>query len=564
MVAPRLHVAAMLAGTAMLLTLSAAPLMLWPLAWIALAPMFVVAGQSASVRRAALAGAATGVLYFAMNLWWLWTASIPGAVAIILIFGCYWGIATGLIHWLGLVSPPTPVEPSATANDPPIALAAVVTPRVFAIAVMWVALEWLRCRLFVAFPWMPLGATQTPLTPMCQVADLGGPWIVSFWVALVNALAAISWTMRARPRALSGAGTAVTAVLTLTAAYGAWRLATTPTSPGPRVMVLQSNFATLPGGGATVSPEELVRFSLDELRRRLSQEPVDLAVVPEASFPPINEEARRNLAPSAVGPFLQSSHDALVAISQEFHVALLVGGNAVTGWNSKGKARVGSEIRNSAYFYNPSANAVVERYDKIHLVSYCECLPFSSGPAWLQRLAMSVAANRASQPMHPGSLAELRPFRLTWRPPDAEAETTTEFITPICLENIDPRIIAEMIRTAKGGGAEVGFIANLSSDGWFATQEKHQHFQLLALRCIENRLPMVRSSNTGVSGFIDSVGREVAALPANEVGALTHRIELDGRQTIYARYGDAFAVVCVALTCSAIAARFVRPRIWGR
>lgn len=551
MAAQRLHVAALPLATAILLTLAAAPLKLWPLAWVALAPMFVAAAQAATVRRAALCGFAAGALYFSMNLWWLWTASIPGAIAIILIFGCYWGIVAGLICWLGLISPPTHVDPSVKAKAVPLTL------RVFTTAAVWVALEWLRCRLFIAFPWMPLGATQTPLVAMCQVADLGGPWIVSFWVALINALLAVMWIRRDRLGALWPAGATVGVVLALIAGYGAWRMATTSATPGPRVMVLQSNFATLPGGGATATPEAAVEFYLAELRRRLAGEPVDLVVLPEAAFPPINEEARINLAPGAVGPFLQRTHEALLAISREFRVSLLLGGNAVTGWSADGQARVGGEIRNSAYFYSRDDDAV-QRYDKVHLVPYCECLPFSSGPAWLQRLALALAANRAEQPMVPGSLAEMRPFRLTWRPPDAEGDVTTTFISPICLENIDPRIMTEMIAAAERAGEPIEFIANISSDGWFADQEKHQHMQLVVLRSIENRLPMVRSSNAGVSGFIDSAGRVVEALSPDAVGAATWRVELDDRRTIYSRIGDAFAIACMAATALTVGGHAIR------
>jgi len=558
MAAQRLRVAAPPLATATLLTLSAAPLKIWPLAWMALVPLFVAAAEAATVRRAALYGFAAGTLYFAMNLWWLWTASVPGAIAIIIIFAGYWAAVAALVRGLHLFPPAELAAPRADARSTPCRRPLAL--RLLLVAVVWVALEWLRCRLFIAFPWMPLGATQTPALAMCQVADLGGPWIVSFWVASVNALLAAMWICRHRPVQLWPAAATVCLLLAATAGYGVWRIATAPQTPGPRVMVLQSNFATLPGGGATTTPETAVEFYLAELRSRLTGEPVDLVVLPEAAFPPINEEARRNLAPGAVGPFLQRTHEALQEISRKFHVSLLLGGNAVTGWSADGQARVGSEIRNSAYFYSRATDAEVERYDKVHLVAYCERLPFASGPAWLQRLAIAVAANRAAQPMHPGDLAEMRPFRLPWRPPGAEREATARFIAPICLENIDPHVIAEMLAAASSPEGPVDFIANLSSDGWFASQEKHQHLQLVVLRSIENRLPMVRSANAGVSGFIDSTGRVVHALPPDEVGSATWRVELDGRRTLYARVGDAFAIACVAITFAACAVFMTRSR----
>ncbi len=246
--AQRLRGAALLVATPILLTFAAAPLKLWFLAWIALAPMLVAASEATTVRRAALAGWLTGVLYFAMNLWWLWTASIPGAIAIIVIFACYWGLVAGILRWSRLLNPRPETSPAALAGS------------VVAAAVVWVAMEWLRCRLFIAFPWLQLGVTQTPLVAMCQVADVGGPWIVSFWVALVNAQAALVWIMPGERRRLWAAGGATCAVLLLTAAYGAWRIASTPSMSGPRVMVVQSNFVTHRGGGMTETPDDLVQF----------------------------------------------------------------------------------------------------------------------------------------------------------------------------------------------------------------------------------------------------------------------------------------------------------------
>jgi apolipoprotein N-acyltransferase len=92
----------------------------------------------------------------------------------------------------------------------------------------------------------------------------------------------------------------------------------------------------------------------------------------------------------------------------------------------------------------------------------------------------------------------------------------------------------------------------LSNDGWFATQEKYLHFQSVVLRSIEHRAPLVRSSNTGISGWIDSTGRVRETVAVNASGATIARVELDDRVTIYSRYGDVFAGVCmVAATLGA-------------
>jgi apolipoprotein N-acyltransferase len=553
----------LICATPILLTLAATPGGLWPLAWIALVPWLLVIGESKTTFAAMFRGWMAGAIFFGLNTWWLWTANIAGTVAFSFYFGVYWGIAAAVLHrtrWLN------GSEPARSAGEAVAAPgAAAMACRVVGIAAVWVALEWVRCYVISGFPWVPVGSTQLPWLAMCQVADLGGPWILSFWVMLINALAALAWIWRRDLQPLRLSAAIVATTLLLTGGYGYYRLATTVTTPGPRVMALQSNFPHLQGGTPTAAPEQVVEYFIGELEQRLEQEPVDLVVLPEAAFPPINAEARTELANGPKGRFLQSTHDRLLKISQDRRVGILVGGNAVTNWVQEGAARVGREIRNSAYYYDGDETTDVARYDKTELVPFSERSPFAWAPAWVQKIGRAVSAKRIVQPLTPGSRDDLRPFELSWRkesPSPAGAPEgpmqTALFIAPICLENIDPAVIARMIRPAPGGKKEIDFIANLSNDGWFANQEKYEHMQLSALRCIENRVPMVRSSNTGISGWIDTTGRIRDTIAPNTSGVLTARVELDDRIAFYTRFGDVFVAICFGL---AILAVFVQPRL---
>lgn len=529
---------------AILLTLSFEPFGQWYLAWAAIAPWLIVVTNSRNARRAMLCGFSGGVAFFAMNLWWLWTASVPGLIVLIAYFSAYWGVAAGAIYSLRLASPADATAPPQRERTtwPPLLENAA---RILSIAFTWVAVEWLRCHLIEGFPWLPLGTTQTRCVVMCQVADLGGPSIVGFWVMLINGLIAAAWLRRDALRNLAPAATLVAAVLLLVLGYGAFRLTTTSTTPGPRVMVVQSNFRHLRGGVPTATPDEVVMFFLTELESAREAKDVDLAVLPEAAFPPINEEARKELTRAGVGPFLKATNARLAAMAEQSGASLLVGGNAVTGWIADGATRVGSEIRNSAYYFPAHSTGDVQRYDKIHLVPFSERVPFATGPSWLKRWGLAIAARRASQPLTAGTLDTTSPFVLVWRDVDGDELRRLHFITPICLEGVDPRVVARMMRVAQDQKTSVKLIANLSNDGWFAAQEKHQHFQSLAFRSIEHRVPLVRSSNTGISGWIDSTGRVRETVAVDTTGSATVQVELDDRETPYSRYGDLFAGVCM-------------------
>jgi apolipoprotein N-acyltransferase len=107
------------------------------------------------------------------------------------------------------------------------------------------------------------------------------------------------------------------------------------------------------------------------------------------------------------------------------------------------------------------------------------------------------------------------------------------------------------------------FIANLSNDGWFAGQEKHQHLQSTVFRCIETRLPMARSSNTGISCFIDSSGRVLERIGPGISGFAVRQLELDDRLTFYTRYGELFAGTCLGLIVAACIFRLVYRGFFG-
>src|SRR4051812_17456235 len=87
----------------LLLTLAAAPFGQWYLAWIALAPWLIVVGRAPMVRAAFVRGWLTGIVYFALNEWWLWTATIPGTIGVVVFSGFYWGLAGLLIHYFRLL-----------------------------------------------------------------------------------------------------------------------------------------------------------------------------------------------------------------------------------------------------------------------------------------------------------------------------------------------------------------------------------------------------------------------------------------------------------------------------
>ena len=176
---------------------------------------------------------------------------------------------------------------------------------------------------------------------------------------------------------------------------------------------------------------------------------------------------------------------------------------------------------NSAYLISPSAKDV-SRYDKTHLVPYGEYVPFER---WLPFLGKVVAQVGDFRPGRPGKI-------LPWRKGDLGIQ--------ICYEVIFPRLSRKLV---KNGAA---LLINITNDAWFGTTSgPYQHFSMTIFRAVENRRALARAANTGISGFIDPVGRILASTPLLEEATLTRPLPVLNQISFYTRFGDLFAIACL-------------------
>lgn len=112
----------------------------------------------------------------------------------------------------------------------------------------------------------------------------------------------------------------------------------------------------------------------------------------------------------------------------------------------------------------------------------------------------------------------------------------------ICYEDILPALGRQAVRQ----GAQV--LVNLTNDVWFGpTHAPYQHRALATFRAVENRVSLVRVTNTGLTSIIDALGRERAILPLFRAETLVQTIQLLRLPTVYTRFGDWFAQLCCVL-----------------
>jgi apolipoprotein N-acyltransferase len=368
--------------------------------------------------------------------------------------------------------------------------------------VVWVAIEVLRSTLFSGLPWLLLGYTQHGLFSLIQIADLGGIWLVSLLVAFVNA--AIVHPSRTLKGAVAGA-------LVLSVIYGVIRVETMTLVEGPKIAVIQPNI-----------PQQLKKASLDDdeialgnyekhlqLSMQAAEGKPDLIVWPEASI------YRGVYVNTDAEPRFEETrwYKRLLLPADETGIPHVMGLLIV----NYGKEPP-DHYSNSAVRVEPG-KGVTGRYDKIHLVPFAE-------QYWIFKKLVQLISGLRLESMTPGK--EVPVWDLGPR----------KFGTQICFEAIFPDISREIAR--KGGS----FTVNISNDGWFKdSYELDQMLVMARFRSIENRIHMIRATNTGISAFIEPTGRIQATLEVGgkvkEVeGVLAGRIRLTESTSVYRALGD--------------------------
>jgi apolipoprotein N-acyltransferase len=165
-------------------------------------------------------------------------------------------------------------------------------------------------------------------------------------------------------------------------------------------------------------------------------------------------------------------------------------------------------------------------YDKQELVLVAEANPWraaeASGP--------DEQPNKFSPGHGPGVLQSFAPLGVS-----------------VCQEIMFPEIAARAV----GAGAEV--LVNVANDGWLDPERGIAGRQLSAMatfRAVETRRWLIRAATTGVSGVFDPTGRVIGSLPSGSAGVLLSRVQARTGRTPYVRFGDGFALACVAFAAA--------------
>ncbi len=276
--------------------------------------------------------------------------------------------------------------------------------------------------------------------------------------------------------------------------YGAGRLSYAEPIPpnAPIVRVVQPDTPELASYDAAAFADVLKR-NLDLTRQGAAPglaRPPDVIVWSEAGLPDALEDY---LAP---GSWTLAQIEAALTPGQ----TLITGGYRAEPAPPGAYAPDGQIYHNSLVALTRTAAGVTITglYDKHRLVPFGEYLPFDRelaplGVKQLVHLGAGFTPGPPPQPIFPPGVAPVQPL--------------------ICYESLFPGFTNDAARRA---GRRPGWIVNISDDAWFGvTSGPWQHLNLASYRAIEEGLPMVRATPTGVSAVIDAYGR---TLPGKRLG----------------------------------------------
>lgn len=382
----------------------------------------------------------------------------------------------------------------------------VMSYKLLFIPCVWVILEYIRSRLFTGFPWALLAYSQYLNLPVIQIADLTGAWGVSFLVMLINIT--IYSAVRRKIKYISPI-----LILLITVAYGYSKISRLPLSTDNsllRISVIQGNIPQALKW--ELQTREFIMNRYFTLSAQANQDKPDLIIWPEAAVPVVLEE-------------VPLYYEMVRNFAQELKTPLLLG--ALTSRNNL--------YYNSALLI-PSKGEAVSRYDKLHLVPFGEYIPLKNIFPFLETVV----------PI--GDFTAGKQYTI-FKTANRELRTLNYFAVLICFEDLFAGLSRGFVK--KGANC----LVNITNDAWFGrSSSPYQHLSASVFRAVENRVPVVRAANTGVSGFIAASGKIISLVRDEEGknifigGYATQEISLPKKYlTFYTRYGDIFILFCLLL-----------------
>ena len=530
---------------------------IWPLTLICFGLLIHLLTQAQNGKRAFMLGWLFGVGHFAFGNQWIavaftFQAAMPiwlGYIAV-LALALFLAVYPALAAWGAylLANPPhlrgggarAARDGGANANNtsadlppppPPSVVPLPVSGRntltlIFAFAGFWIFTEWLRSWVFTGYVWNPLSVVTVSIPYVAQPASAIGTYGMSGVIILVVGgvyTFASLWMRASREERKAGgwtgyflgglilfalAATGIIARVSLLGGY--YRSANTQMAP-VAVTIVQPNISQADKYAPGYDAINFAKLAMNS--RPLPGQGPRLLLWPEAAIPDYLEPGYPyRYYQGQPGESAAGARARLTTLMGDGDI-LVTGANRLVIENGQLVAARNSVSTMDAY------GRLLGHYDKAHLVPYGEYLPLP----WL---------------LEPLGLARLVPGSLDfWPGPGARTMTLSVGGKRV---KVGIQICYEMIFSGQVVDAKnrPDFIFNPSNDAWFGDIGPPQHLAQARLRAIEEGLPVVRATPTGISAIIDADGKMTHMLPLGTDGRIDAVLPRAKAPTFFARFGN--------------------------
>lgn len=461
-----------------------APFYFYPASILSLIGLFYYWFQNYTPKQAAASGFIYGLGLFSAGIYWIYISLHDfGNMPIFMA-----GLATFLLCAFMALFPALVGILSIKASESK-------TPQILiAIPVFWALSDWVRSWIFTGFPWLTIGYSQVPHSPLAGYVPITGVYGVSMLTVFIASSIAFWITKKPKSNIWQRKNIALVGLILITG--GLFKLVewTTPTTKPISVALLQGNI------------------------------PQDLKWVPEIAISTLNQYL--NMAETSKAKLIIMPETALPILSSELPTELKMRLQQHATKN-QGAILAGIIERENGEYFNSMLNIGSDKsevYRKSHLVPFGEFIPLKAALGWIYRDWLNMPLSDLSR----GSIQQ--------QPMSIAGEKVA---INICYEDVFGEEIIRQLPQAT-------ILVNASNDAWYGKSlAAYQHMQFSQARALETGRTVLRTTNTGATAMIDPHGNVLAHAPHFSQTTLNVMAQGYGGSTPYVRWGNwLFLAIC--------------------
>ncbi len=471
------------------------------------AALFLLAKQSNTAKEAFTYGFFSAALGASMSMYWLaipvyeyghfpWFLAIPVPVCMGLYLGLYGGIYSYCVN------------KARHFSDRRIILLTFF---------LWFFLDWVRSWFLTGFTWLNISSALAAFPLLVQGASLIGMTALSAYFAMLG----VAIVSKSRIKWIASLLIILPVLLTTafpTAYYSFIRILSSLSlnyadeEDFQNILIVQGNLDQSIKWDKEIQDHTVNKYlqlSLKGITDARNQEDmaIDLIVFPETSMPFFLQDKKY---------YLQRFLD----FSKAHNTAIMIGGISYEFIQAKHK----KEYYNSVFLIKP--NDTLDTFDRNFEIQYYE--PQTYSKQHLVPFGEYVPEIFNSIPVLGVLLQDFGGFTAKQEQELLYHNDETASAILLCYEAIFSELAHEQVE--KGAN----LLINISNDAWYGrSSAAKQHLDLSRLRAIEQRKPLIRATNTGISAFVNPYGEVEKSTELFKDSYIFSRVRLNSNDSLY-------------------------------